>query len=290
MVIFPIHRYGSQEQKDHWLPLLTRGEKIGCYGLTEADFGSDPGSMRTVAKLDGDHYVLNGAKYWITNGSICDVAIVFAKLDGEVRGFIVEKETPGFSTNEIEGKLSLRASVTSELVFEDCRIPKDNMLPDALGLSAPLSCLNQARYGIAWGAVGAAEACFEEALEYALTRIQFGKPIARFQLVQEKLVKMWTEIAKAQLFVYRLAQLKEAGKATHYAVSAAKRNNVAMALDIARSARSVLGASGIVDEYSAMRHMNNLESVYTYEGTHDMHTLIIGEKLTGMPAFRVDDK
>jgi glutaryl-CoA dehydrogenase len=285
LVMYPIFRYGSEEQRRQWLPLLARGERIGCFGLTEPDHGSDPGGMETKAALDGDHVVLNGAKMWITNGGIADVAVVWAKLDGIVRGFLVPRGAPGFSTPEMKGKHSLRASVTSELVFSDCRIPAENMLPSAQGLSAPLSCLTQARYGIAWGAVGAAMACYHAAVEYARTRTQFGKPIASFQLVQEKLAYMLTEITKAQLVCHQLGRLKDGGAATFQQVSFAKRNNVEIALSIARLARDILGANGIIDEYPVMRHMNNLESVKTYEGTHDIHTLILGQEITGIAAF-----
>ena len=285
LVMFPIFQYGSEEQKSRWLPLLARGEKIGCFGLTEPDFGSNPGGMITRAEETADGYVLNGAKMWITNGTIADVAVVWAKLKGEVCGFLVEKGTPGFSAPEMKGKHSLRASVTSELIFQDVRIPKANMLPGGRGLKLPLSCLSQARYGIAWGAVGAAMACYSSALDYAKTRIQFGKPIASFQMTQEKLVWMATEITKAQMLVLQLGRLKDAGKVRFQQISMAKRNNVYQALLIAREARTILGANGILDEYPVMRHAANLESVLTYEGTHEMHTLIVGEDLTGIPAF-----
>ena len=285
LVMFPIYAYGSEEQRRYWLPRLARGEAIGCFGLTEPDYGSNPGGMQTRALKDGNHYVLNGTKMWITNGSIADVAVVWAKLDGVVRGFLVEKGTPGFSAPEIKNKHSLRASVTSELVFEDCRIPAENLLPEAHGLKAPLSCLTQARYGIAWGAIGSAMACYDEALNYAKMRIQFDKPIASFQLVQQKLVYMITEITKMQLMALRLGRLKDQGQARFTHVSMAKRNNVYHALQIARLARDILGGNGIIAEYQSMRHMCNLESVITYEGTHDIHTLIIGEDITGIPAF-----
>ncbi len=285
LVMFPIYAYGSEEQRRYWLPRLARGEAIGCFGLTEPDYGSNPGGMQTRAIKDGNHYVLNGTKMWITNGSIADVAVVWAKLDGVVRGFLVEKGTPGFSAPEIKNKHSLRASVTSELVFEDCRIPAENLLPEAHGLKAPLSCLTQARYGIAWGAIGSAMACYDEALNYAKMRIQFDKPIASFQLVQQKLVYMITEITKMQLMALRLGRLKDQGQARFTHVSMAKRNNVYHALQIARLARDILGGNGIIAEYQSMRHMCNLESVITYEGTHDIHTLIIGEDITGIPAF-----
>jgi glutaryl-CoA dehydrogenase len=285
LVMYPIYRYGTEEQRVRWLPSLAKGGKIGCFGLTEPDHGSDPGAMETRAHRDGETYVLNGSKMWITNGGIADVAVVWAKLDGKVAGFLVEKGTPGFDAPEMKGKHSLRASVTSELVFQDCRIPAGNILPGAEGLQAPLSCLTQARYGIAWGAIGAAMACYDAALSYALARKQFGKPIASFQLVQQKLVYMLTEITKAQLLVLQLGRLKDANKMTFSQVSLAKRNNVEIALNTARLARDILGANGIVDEYPVMRHMNNLESVKTYEGTHDIHTLILGQAVTGIAAF-----
>ena len=285
LVMYPIFTYGSEEQKDYWLPRLARGEKIGCFGLTEPDFGSNPGGLQTKAVKDGQSYVVNGAKMWITNGSIADVAVVWAKLEGEIRGFLVEKGTPGFEAPETKDKHSLRASVTSELVFQDCRIPAANLLPNARGLKAPLSCLTQARYGIAWGAIGSAMACYDEALNYATTRIQFDKPIASFQLVQNKLVYMITEITKMQLLALQLGRLKDQNKMRFTQVSLAKRNNVYHALQIARMARDILGANGIVSEYQSMRHMCNLESVYTYEGTHDIHILIVGEDITGIPAY-----
>lgn len=286
LVMWPIYTYGTDEQKQRWLPPMARGEKIGCFGLTEPDHGSDPASMKTTARRDGDHFVLNGAKMWITNGSIADVAVVFAKLDGRVRGFLVEKGTPGYSTRDIENKFSLRASVTSELVFDNCRIPADNLLPGTeIGLRSALNCLNQARYGIAWGAVGSAMACYDEALRHALNRTQFGRPIASFQLIQEKFAWMLTEITKAQLLCLRLAQLKDAGTVRPAQISMAKRNNVEMALNVARTCRAILGAGGICDDYQVGRHMCNLESVYTYEGTHEIHTLILGEEITGISAF-----
>lgn len=286
LVMYPIYRWGSEEQRRYWLPKLASGEMVGCFGLTEPDHGSDPGGMETHAVADGDSYILNGAKMWITNGSIADVAVVWAKLDNQVRGFLVEKETPGFLAPEIRNKHSLRASVTSELVFQDCRIPKENILPGTGGLRHPLECLTQARYGIAWGAVGSAMACYDEALNYAKMRVQFDKPIASFQLVQQKLVYMATEITKAQLMVLQLGRLKDNGQMNYVQVSMAKRNNVYHALEIARLARDILGANGISSEYQAMRHMCNLESVKTYEGTHDIHTLIVGHHLTGLEAFR----
>ena len=286
LVMYPIFTFGSEEQRMHWLPKLATGEMIGCFGLTEPDFGSDPGNMKTTAVDAGDHYVLNGAKMWITNGTIADVAVVWAKLDGKVRGFLVEKDMPGFEAPEIKNKYSLRASVTSELVFQDCKIPKSHILPGTTGLKNALDCLTQARYGIAWGAVGAAMACYREALEYSTTRIQFEQPIASFQMVQAKLAHMATEITKAQLLVLQLGRLKDNGQMNHVQVSMAKRNNVYQALEIARIARDMLGANGISGEYQSMRHMCNLESVKTYEGTHDIHTLILGENLTGISAFK----
>ncbi|RMF59150.1 MAG: acyl-CoA dehydrogenase [Calditrichaeota bacterium] len=285
LVMYPIFKYGSEEQKKYWLPKLASGEKIGCFGLTEPDYGSNPGGMITHAVKDGNSYILNGAKMWITNGSIADVAVVWAKLDGIIRGFLVEAGTPGFSAPEMKNKHSLRASVTSELIFQDCRIPAENILPKSNGLKAPLSCLTQARYGISWGAIGAAMACYDEALNYAKTRIQFDKPIASFQLVQNKLVYMITEITKMQLMSLQLGRLKDQQKMRFTQVSMAKRNNVYHALEIARMARDILGANGITAEYQSMRHMCNLETVKTYEGTHDIHTLIIGHDITGIPAF-----
>jgi len=286
LVMFPFYKYGSEEQKKRWLPLLARGEKIGCFGLTEADHGSDPGGMQTKAVRTKDGWVLNGSKMWITNGTLADVAVVWAKSGNEVRGFIVEKGTPGFTARPISGKYSLRASDTAELSFSDCHLPEENILPYSEGLKAPLSCLSEARYGIAWGAIGAAQACYEEALRYAGTRTQFDKPIAGFQLTQHKLVEMLTEITKGQLLNDRLGRMKDRGEAKYYHVSLAKRNNVFQALQIARQARTILAASGITDEYQTIRHMLNLESVLTYEGTHDIHTLIVGEHITGISAFR----
>jgi glutaryl-CoA dehydrogenase len=286
LVMYPIHRYGSDPQKERWLPELQRGAAIGCFGLTEPDHGSDPGGMKTRAVRKGDHYVLNGTKLWITNGSVADVAVVWAKGDdGEIGGYLVERGTPGFSALDIHGKFSMRASVTSELSFQDCRIPLENRLPGGAGIRGPLSCLTQARYGIAWGAVGAAMACYDWALQYAQTRVQFGKPIAAFQLVQRKLVAMLTGITKAQLLCLQLGRLKDAGTMRPQQVSMAKMNNVAMALETARMARDILGAAGIVDEHPVIRHMLNLETVITYEGTHDIHTLIIGRDVTGLDAF-----
>ena len=286
LVMYPIHRFGSQDQKNRFLPQLAKGSIIGCFGLTEPDYGSDPSGMITNAVADGDSYILNGNKMWITNGCVADVAVVWAKLDGRIRGFLVEKGTPGYSTTLQEGKFSLRASVTSELHFQDCRIPKANILADADGLGGPLSCLTQARYGIAWGAIGSAMACFDCAKKYALSRIQFGKPIGSFQLVQAKLAEMASEITKGQLLALRLSQLKDAGTMTAQQVSLSKRNNVYWALEIARSARDLLGASGVTHEYPVGRHMLNLESVKTYEGTHDIHTLILGHEITGIPAYK----
>lgn len=287
LVMFPIWKYGSKEQKEAWLPALKSGEKIGCYGLTEPGHGSDPGSMETNAVRDGDEWIINGNKIWITNGSIADVAMVWSRVEGgEIGGFLVERGTEGFRAPEIKDKLSLRASVTSGLVFKNCRVPEANRLPTANGLGAALSCLNEARYGIAWGTVGAATACYTTALNYAMERIQFGKPIASYQLVQRKLVKMATEITKAQLLCIQLGRLKERGRAAYPRVSMAKMNNAAMALDIAREARDLLGSYGVSLRYSVMRHMCNLESVKTYEGTDDMHRLIVGREITGIDAIR----
>jgi glutaryl-CoA dehydrogenase len=285
LVMYPIFAYGSEEQKKNWLPLLARGEKIGCFGLTEPDFGSNPGGMITRAEETADGYLLNGAKMWITNGTVADVAVVWAKLRGVIHGFLVEKGTRGFSAPEMKGKHSLRASVTSELVLDNVLVPRTNILPKGSGLKLPLACLSQARYGIAWGALGAAMACYDAARSYAGSRIQFGKPIASFQMTQAKLVEMLSEITKGQLLCVQLGRLKDAGNARFQQISLAKRNNVAQALVIAREARSILGANGILDEYPVMRHAANLESVLTYEGTHEMHTLIVGEDITGIPAF-----
>jgi glutaryl-CoA dehydrogenase len=286
LVMYPIHRFGSDAQKDRWLPALQRGAAIGCFGLTEPDHGSDPGGMATRAVRRGDHHVLNGTKLWITNGSVADVAVVWAKDEGgEIGGYLVEHGTPGFGALDIHGKFSMRASITSELSFQDCRIPLENRLPGAKGLKAPLACLSQARYGIAWGAVGAAQACYDWALQYAQTRVQFGKPIAGFQLVQRKLVWMVTEITKAQLLCLQLGRLRDGAGVRPQQVSMAKMNNVWMALETARMARDILGAAGIVDEHPIIRHLLNLETVITYEGTHDVHTLIIGRDLTGLDAF-----
>lgn len=286
LVMYPIYTFGSEEHRKKYLPKLASAEMIGCFGLTEPDYGSNPGGMITKAeKVDGG-YLLNGAKMWITNGTIADVAVVWAKLDGKVRGFLVDKGTKGFSAPEMKGKLSLRASITSELVFEDCLIPEENLLPNSTGLKSPLMCLTQARYGIAWGVTGLAMACYETALNYSLSRIQFGKPIASFQITQEKLAFMVTEITKAQLLNYRLAQMKDAGTMRPQHVSLAKRNNCEFAKTIASMAREMLGANGILDEYPVMRHQNNIESVKTYEGTHEMHTLILGEDVTGIAAYQ----
>ena len=285
LAMFPISAFGSEEQKQRWLPSMARGEVIGCFGLTEPDSGSDPASMRTTARREGNSYLLNGTKMWITNGGIANLAVVWARAEDGVRGFLVERDTPGFTTSDIHQKLSLRASVTSELHFEDCRVPAENMLPNVRGLRGPLSCLNEARYGIAWGATGAARTCYEVALDYAKSRIQFNRPIARFQLVQQKLAIMATELVKAQLLALHLGRLKDEGMMHSVQISIAKRNNVREALKTAREARSILGANGITLEYPISRHSNNLESVYTYEGTDDIHTLIIGQAITGENAF-----
>jgi glutaryl-CoA dehydrogenase len=286
LVMYPIHTYGSQQQRDRWIPPLGSGEAIGCFGLTEPDFGSNPAAMRTSARRDGNEWVLNGAKQWITSGSLADVAVVWARTDDGIRGFLVEKGTPGYTTRDQKGKFSLRASVTSELGFQDCRIPADNILPKTEGLKDPLRCLNQARYGIAWGALGAAMDCYQTALDYSKERIQFGgQPIATHQLVQDKLVWMLSEITKGQLVAFQVARLRDQGKLKHYQVSLAKRNNVWVARESAKLAREILGANGIVDDYPVIRHMLNMESVYTYEGTHDIHGLVIGAEITGHPAF-----
>jgi glutaryl-CoA dehydrogenase len=285
LVMYPIHAFGSEEQKQKWLPRLASGDAIGCFGLTEPDFGSDPGGMITTAKPTADGWVINGAKMWITNGGICDVAVVWAKTPDGIRGFLVEAGTPGFTAPNIEGKWSLRASVTSELIFDDCHVPHDAIMPKTVGLKNALMCLSNARYGIAWGAIGAAQACYDEALQHAQTRIVYGKPIGSFQMVQNKLVTMAQEITKAQLLALRLGRRKEAGKAHFSQISMAKRNNVHIALDAARQCRDILGASGITDEYQCGRHMANLESVITYEGTHDIHMLIVGNHLTGLNAL-----
>jgi glutaryl-CoA dehydrogenase len=286
LVMYPIKEYGSEAQKDRWLPALQSGKAIGCFGLTEPDFGSNPGGMRTRAVKDGDCYILNGEKAWITSGTIADVAVVWARTDEGIRGFLVEKGSPGYSSQDIKGKWSLRASVTSTLAFQDVRVPVSGLLPKALGLQGPLSCLTQARYGIGWGAIGAAMACYNEALEYAKTRKQFDeRPIASHQLVQARLADMITEITKAQLLAMQVGRLKDRGRADFAHVSMLKRNNVKMALDCARAARDILGANGVADEYPIFRHMCNLESVVTYEGTHNIHTLIIGERVTGIAAY-----
>ncbi len=289
LCMFPIYTYGSEEQKQRFLPAMAKGKLLGCFGLTEPDFGSDPSGMRTRARRQGDHYVLNGSKMWITNGSIADLALVWAKTEGggpeSIRGYLVEKGMPGYRASEIHGKFSLRASYTSELSLQDVKVPLGNVLPNVEGLKGPLSCLNNARFGIAFGVTGAAIACFEGARDYALTRVQFGKPIASFQLTQEKLADMLQEIVKAQLLSLRLARLKDENRATSTMVSLAKRNNVKSALEIARLARSIYGANGITDEYPPVRHMLNLESVYTYEGTHEVHTLVLGKAITGIDAF-----
>ncbi|MCL6098230.1 MAG: acyl-CoA dehydrogenase family protein [Bacteroidetes bacterium] len=285
LVMYPIFTFGSEEQKDFWLPKLASGEMVGCFGLTEPDYGSNPGGMITRAEKVSGGYKLNGAKMWITNGTIADVAVVWAKLDGEVRGFLVEKGMNGFTAPEMKGKHSLKASVTSELIFQDVFVPEKNILPGSKGLKSPLMCLNQARYGIAWGVVGSMMACYDTALNYAKSRIQFSKPIAAYQITQEKLVYFLTEITKSQLLNLQLGRLKDKGGLKFTQVSMAKRNNCEKALEIARMSREILGANGILDEYPVMRHSQNLESVKTYEGTHEMHTLIIGEDITGFAAF-----
>jgi glutaryl-CoA dehydrogenase len=287
LVMYPIYAFGTEAQKEKWIPALAQAKAIGCFGLTEPQFGSNPGGMLTRAVRRGDRWVLNGEKMWITNGSISDVAVVWAKTEDDVvRGFLVEKGTPGFKAWDVHGKWSLRASITSGLSFSDCEIPAENLLPGVEGLKGPLMCLNQARYGIGWGAIGAAMACYQTALDYAKTRRQFqNRPIASHQLVQEKLVWMISEITKAQLLALHVGRLKDQNRVDHTHISLLKMNNVSIALETARSARSVLGANGIVDDYCVMRHMNNLESVYTYEGTHDIHKLIIGEKITGVAAY-----
>jgi glutaryl-CoA dehydrogenase len=288
LVMYPIYAFGSEEQKKKWLPQMASGKVIGCFGLTEPDYGSNPAGMITVAKEAKDGWVLNGAKMWITNGSTAQVAVVWAKTDKDadsIRGFVVPTDAKGFSAKDQKGKLSLRASDTSELVLQDVHVPKDALLPASGGLKSPLMCLTAARYGIAWGAVGAAMACYDEAVSYAKTRVMFGKPIGGFQLQQARLAEMLSEITKAQLLCVQLGRLKDDGRATPQQVSLAKRNNVSMATDIAREARRLLGANGILVEYQAMRHLANLESVYTYEGTHDIHTLILGQEITGLSAF-----
>jgi glutaryl-CoA dehydrogenase len=287
LVMYPIYTYGSAEQKDRWLPKMQTGEAIGCFGLTEPGFGSNPAGMQTRAKQDGDHWILNGEKTWITNGSMADVAIVWARADDGICGFLVEKGTPGFTTSEIHGKLSMRASVTSSLALSDCRVPASAMLPGAKGLKAPLSCLSQARYGIGWGVLGAAMDCYETARQYSIVRKQFdNRPIASHQLVQEKLAWMITEITKAQLLAIQAGRVKDQGKIDPAHISMLKRNNVAMALECARLSRDLLGANGIMDEYPIMRHMCNLETVKTYEGTDHIHALVIGERVTGVAAYK----
>jgi glutaryl-CoA dehydrogenase len=289
LVMYPIYTFGSDEQKNAWLPVLATGEKLGCFGLTEPGFGSNPGGMTTTARKAGDEYILNGEKMWITSGNIADVAVIWAKVENEdnkVRGFLVETNRPGFKAHEVHGKWSLRASVTSGLSLEDVHVPAGNLLPGSGGLKSPLMCLNQARYGISWGAIGAAMACYDTALQYAKTRKQFhGQPIASHQLIQEKLVWMASEISKAQLLSLHVGRMKDAGTVGHEHISMAKRNNVWMALETARKARDILGANGITEDYPIMRHMMNLESVKTYEGTHDIHALILGQHLTGIAAY-----
>jgi glutaryl-CoA dehydrogenase len=286
LVMYPIHAFGSEAQKRKWLPRLASGEAIGCFGLTEPDFGSNPGGMLTNAKKVNGGWLINGRKMWITNGTVADVAVVWARAEGKIRGFLVEKGTPGFSAPEQKHKFSLRASITSELVLQDVLVPEDALLPGSEGLKSPLSCLTQARFGIAWGALGAAYACFDEALSYSKSRIVFDKPLAGFQIPQQKLANMATEITKAQLFALHLGRLKDKGKLTPAMVSMVKRNNVMLGLEVARTCRDMLGANGISLEYQTGRHMCNLESVVTYEGTHDIHTLAIGHELTGIPAYR----
>ena len=287
LVMYPIFQYGSAEQKKKWIPLLASGDKIGCFGLTEPDHGSDPSGMETRARRSGDKWILNGTKRWITNGSIADIAIVWAKDDAdEIQGFIVECDSPGFQAPDIKKKLSLRASVTSDLIMDDVEVPESNRLPNGSGLSSPLRCLNQARYGIAWGGIGSAMTCYDCAVEYTSGRTQFDKPIASFQLVQDKLADILTEITKGQLLAWRLGKLKDDGKLHFTQTSLAKRNNVRVGLRTARLVRDLMGANGITLEYPVFRHMVNLESVYTYEGTDHMHTLILGEAITGIPAYR----
>jgi glutaryl-CoA dehydrogenase len=286
LAMYPIWRYGSEEQKRRWLPAMAAGEVIGCFGLTEPDFGSNPAGMRTGARRDGGDWVLNGTKMWITNGGIADLAVVWARTDDEgVRGFLVPAGTPGFSTRDIERKLSLRASVTSELILEDCRLPADAVLPEVRGMRGPLSCLDEARYGIVWGSMGAARACFQSALEYATTRVQFDRPIGGFQLTQQKLADMLVELSKGTLLALHLGRMKDEGRLAPEQVSLGKLNNVREALAIARSARTILGANGVTLEYPVIRHANNLESVLTYEGTSEVHSLILGQAVTGLAAF-----
>ena len=286
LVMYPIHAYGSEEQKSRWLPGLGAGTKIGCFGLTEPNFGSNPGGMATRCKRDGDDWILNGNKMWITNGSLADVSVVWARDDeGIIRGFLLEKGMEGFTSSDIHGKLSLRASITSELSMSDVRVPDSSRLPNIKGLKGPLGCLTQARYGIAWGMIGAAVDCYNTALDYSKERKQFSKPIAGYQLTQAKFAEMITRITEAQLMVYRLGRLKDEGTMNFQQVSMAKRNNCAMARDIAKMAREILGANGVTEDYSPIRHMANIESVFTYEGTHEMHTLILGQDVTGIAAF-----
>ena len=286
LVMYPIHAYGSKEQKEKWLPGLGAGELIGCFGLTESNFGSNPGGMATTAIKDGDEWIINGSKMWITNGSLADVALVWAKdEDGIVRGFLLEKGMEGFTSNDIHGKLSLRASVTSELSMVNVRVPDSSRLPNIEGLKGPLSCLTQARYGIAWGMVGAAVDCYQTALDYSLERKQFSKPIAGYQLTQSKFAEMITQITMAQLTVYQLGRLKDQNKMRFDQVSLAKRNHCKMARDVARTCREILGGNGIMEDYSPMRHMTNIETVFTYEGTHEMHSLILGQSVTGIAAY-----
>ena len=289
LAMYSIFRFGNEEQKQRWLPDMAQGKKIGCFGLTEPDFGSDPGGMRTTARTTDNGFVLNGNKMWITNAPVADVAVIWAKLDSDdaksVRGFLVERGTPGFETADIKMKMSMRASYTGEIILSDCEIPRENLLPESQGLGSPLACLNQARLGIAWGSIGAAKACFESSLEYVKSRIQFGKPIGSKQLVQDQIVHMATEISKADLMNHHFSRLKDQGKITHHQVSMAKKNSVRQALEIARMARGLHGANGISLEYSPVRHMLNLESVYTYEGTNEVHSLVIGRGLTGLDAF-----
>jgi glutaryl-CoA dehydrogenase len=285
LVMYPILTFGNEEQRNYWLPLLAKGEKIGCFGLTEPDYGSNPGGMVTKAEKVENGYILNGAKMWITNGTVADIAVVWAKLNGNIRGFLVEKGTKGFTAPEMTGKHSLRASITSELILDNVFIPEGNILPNTSGLKNALMCLNQARYGIAWGVIGAMMACYDTALNYAKSRVQFSKPIAAYQMTQEKLVNILTEITKAQLLNIQLGRMKDNGTLKHTQVSLAKRNNCEKALEAARICREILGANGILDEYPVMRHSLNLEAVKTYEGTHEMHTLILGEDITGFPAY-----
>ncbi len=286
LVMYPIYAFGDEEQKNKWLPMLAKGKVIGCFGLTEADYGSNPGGMITTARLDGNEYVLNGSKMWITNGVTSGVAVVWAKLDGEINGFIVERDRKGFDAKPVKYKLSMRASDTAELVIDGVRIPKENRLPKAKGLKAALMCLTQARYGIAWGALGSGMACLHEAIEYSKDRIMFNKPIAGYQLTQKKLADMATDLTLAQLLCLQLGRLKDENRLTPAMVSMAKRNNVRKALEIARTARTILGANGISGEYQCMRHSCNLESVDTYEGTYEIHTLVVGDELTGIPAYQ----